>query len=165
MKPAGGAVLLAVVSVVVVAAVVGGFIALGSPQDARRRNLDQHRIEDLQAIANSIGSEYQDRKGKDVPDSLAVRDLAPDAKEERRDPLTGEVYEFRTTGPGRFELCATFQTAVPEQDLEEWQKRWSHPAGRVCFEFDIVEEGGGMVRPIKPSGAPASRPTPPSGAR
>jgi len=50
------------------------------------------------------------------------------------DSATGSPYEYEVLGEGRFRLCATFQF---DRD-ERTEVMWNHPAGRSCFEFDLL---------------------------
>ena len=164
MKPRGGALLLAAAALAVGAAVVAGFFALGSPTDERIRRLDRRRVEDLQAIAAAVQEVYQRRQGSGLPDSLSAVDARRYGKGSSRDPVTGEPYGYRVTGPGRFQLCATFQTEVRDEDFENWERIWSHASGRACFDFDLVNANLPLT-PLRPSTSAASPPTPLSGAR
>jgi len=164
VKPGGGALLLGAVTVVVAAAVVSGFLLLGSPQDERLRRLDSRRLADLRAIATSVQSAYRERRENGTPDSSEVLAVPAYHGPDHRDPVTGEAYGYRVTGPGRLELCATFQTEVRDADLETWERGWGHPVGRACFELDLAN-GNPNTTPIVPSTSRASPPTPPSGAR
>ncbi|RPH80120.1 MAG: hypothetical protein EHM77_05285 [Planctomycetaceae bacterium] len=51
-----------------------------------------------------------------------------------RDPATGSPYEYEVLGEGCFRLCVTFQF---DRD-ERTEVIWNHPAGRSCFEFDLL---------------------------
>jgi hypothetical protein len=166
VKPGGGALLLGGATIVVVAVAIAGFLALGSPGDERARQLDRRRIEDLRSIANGVENYYDRVKGERLPDSLAMPGMSSYLDGETRDPVTGTPYGYRVLGSNSFELCATFQMAESGGNPGAMDYLWDHPAGPACFEFEI-EAGRRQYppRPLKPSGAPALRPTRPSGAR
>jgi hypothetical protein len=144
--------LLAVVSAVVVAAVVTGFLVLGTPGDARKETFDQKRIEDLSNLRNMIRG-YDVRAERDtLPETLDLVQQTAFWKTYGRDPETGEPYGYRKLAPDRFELCATFSTVVTESDLDEYQQGWAHPAGRACFQFAL--RGVDMDGPMHPQRGP-----------
>lgn len=146
MKLGGRGILLVVVSIVVAAAIATGFLLLGTPQEARKLELDRRRLEDVMAIANDVRGIYNAADGGQTPpDSLpGTREpWAPNVG--RRDPVTNEPYAYRKLASDRFELCASFDMAA-EDDPRNWEGGWGHPAGRVCFEF-----GAGQVTPLRPS--------------
>jgi hypothetical protein len=166
VKPGGGAILLGATSIAVLAAVVAGFLALGSPGDERLRQLDQRRIEDLRDIANAVQLYYDPAHGRGLPDSLGTSEVLRYLNRGMQDPVTRAPYGYRVLGPKSFELCATFQTAAGDSETYDVDRMWGHPAGRACFEFDVdAEERSYPLVPVRPSASPALRPTPPSGAR
>jgi hypothetical protein len=147
VKPGGG-LLLAVVSAVVLAAVVAGFLALGSPGEERLRQLDQRRIEDLRAIADDVMGIYGAADGGVLPDSLPqIASVTTNVV--RRDPVTNTAYSYRKLAADCFELCAKFDLPAEDSDPRRFDGGWGHPAGDVCFEFKAT----GPVRtyPVRPS--------------
>jgi len=134
----GQGLLLAVVSAVVVAAVVTGFLVMGSPKDARKAELDKRRIEDLRMLANFMTPET----GRPLRDSLELNAYSPDLKAQVTDPVTQVPYGYRVIDRDHFELCATFDTEVRAQDMQMWEREWAHPKGRHCFRFDARYPGG-----------------------
>ena len=165
MKPGGGGLLLGAATVVVVAAVVAGFFALGSPGDERVRQLDQRRLDDLREIANAVQLAVDD-SAHGLPDSLTSPIVLRYVQRGVKDPLTGVPYGYRVTGPRTFELCATFQASLEDGDSYGMDRNWNHPVGPACFQFDVdADRRKYPLIPVRPSAAPASRPTPPSGVR
>jgi hypothetical protein len=128
-------------SVVVVAAVVWGFVLVGSPGTTRLARFDQQRLADLQTIYREIQSLCQDPDIKDelkreLPATLA--ELASLARYERinlTDPETGEPYRYTVKEATTYELCATF--SLPrDSDVEVF---WNHPSGESCFTVDALD--------------------------
>jgi hypothetical protein len=144
--------LLTIVSAVVLAAVVTGFLVLGTPGDARKETLDRKRIDDLSNLTNALRSYDQRPEGDSLPETLDDALLSSYWKTQGRDPETGQPYGYRKLAPGRFELCATFSTVVTEADLEDYRRGWAHPAGRACFEFTL--RGGDLLGPIRAERGP-----------
>ena len=149
-----GATCLVAVSIIAAAAV------MGSPASFRARRLDEQRVENLRAVAQSIKGYYK-LKNK-LPESLADfaryllinngSDYGSDYNAKTRDPETGADYEYNVTGPQAYQLCATFQTlADGSTDGATYYRLggdlvfWRHGAGRHCFDFTVK-----AAKPDKP---------------
>jgi len=126
----------------VVSSLIWGLVAVGSPFAERVRKLDQRRLADLQNIVQEMERVVLERRRNEGP--KLTRPLPSNLEElvesaeylrlEIRDPATGSPYEYEVLGEGRFRLCATFQF---DRD-ERTEVMWNHPAGRSCFEFDLL---------------------------
>ena len=150
MKPTAPQILAGVVSLMVVAAVVAGFIVAGSPATERARRLDDQRVSALRQIADAVGVYVENRRA--VPATLA--DLQTAASKgfgvylpELTDPTTKVVYEYVATGPLTYRLCANFE-ATPRPNDPNIQVKLSiggtpdfdkHVAGRQCWDIDLTE--------------------------
>jgi hypothetical protein len=134
----GQGLLLALISAIVAATVVGGFLVMGSPREARKEELDKRRVEDLRMLANLMTPE----PGRPLRDSLDVNGYSPDMKRQLTDPATSEPYGYRLVDSTHFELCATFDTEVRPEDLQPYERDWAHAQGRHCFRFDARYPGG-----------------------
>lgn len=130
-------------AVAVVAAVVLGLVAVGSPGRARERGLDVARVDNLRAIVHGIDV-YWERNGS-LPRSLDAlvgeRDIDVPLIS---DPQTGEPYSFRVTGEKGYQLCATFSLDAPDDraSLRVYPYRerfWRHAAGSHCFDLEAIE--------------------------
>lgn len=143
--------------VLTLAAIVSGFMIVGSPATQRAMRFDGVRINDLVLIQSAVIS-YRQIAGK-LPDSLANLSNGPAIFPINSDPATNQPYEYRRTGQDAYELCATFSTASPEYGyrpvgmpqgiiLNQGNNIWIHGAGRYCFERMI---GPSLGPPIKPS--------------
>ena len=133
---------LSISAVAVAIAIIAGFWLLGSPGQQRLLSLDSERINDLTQIAGELSYTVNNPDGstapplpQQLPDSVTTRaDLT--------DPVTREPYEYRRLSDSSYELCATFATDSKEQDSTQptslppfVNARWSHSAGRHCFEI------------------------------
>ena len=131
---------------IVAIAVVWGFVVVGSPATERLRKLDDRRVDDLEGIRTAIvhisvgdaeGVAETDRKmSRPLPRTL--EEVVAGAKARRpfiRDPQSGDPYGYEVVSDRRFRLCAAF---VMPRD-ENHAAVWNHPAGRHCFEFDVLE--------------------------
>jgi len=134
------------VSIVVAAAIIGGFLIAGSPKEARLRQFDDMRAQDLQDIQSQIVYYWQYKENK-LPVFLDDLKNDIDAFIPPKDPETGQPYEYNVTGASSFTLCANFALpSLPNQTSRYAPKpampygiggvaqNWDHQAGRVCFD-------------------------------
>jgi hypothetical protein len=143
--------------ILVLAAVVGGFMTVGSPYKQRAIRFDNQRLSELQSLQWQIVNYWQQKEK--LPATLA--DLNDSITGGRRlvDPETKESYEYAVKGPLSFEICANF--ALATQDYEGRGvygygrggsiayptmyydggiiegDNWKHEAGRACFTRTI----------------------------
>lgn len=132
----GQGLLLAVITVVVLGAVVTGFLVMGSPKDARKEELDRRRIEDLRSLAALMTPE----PFRPLRDTLDASQYSAGMR--FTDPVTGVPYEYRVIDSTHFELCATFDTEMKPEEMQAWERDWAHAKGRQCFKFDARYAGG-----------------------
>lgn len=128
---------VAVSTAAVLIAIVAGFWLLGSPGQQRLLSLDSERVDDLTQIASNLVYAVENPGNttpapplpEQLPNSMASRD-------DLRDPLTDEPYEYRRLSDSAYELCATFATDSTqlEKTSQFSNTQWPHPAGRHCFE-------------------------------
>lgn len=137
------------VIVVVIAAVVCGFITAGSPVNQRAVRFDERRVGDLQSIQWQIVNYWQ--RKQILPQNLEVLRDDISGFVVPRDPQTGEEYGYQTKGTLTFELCANFETAFFETNFQVSARRftpaepypfnqfeyWGHGSGRHCFSRTI----------------------------
>ena len=133
------------VSAAVLASVIGGFYAAGSPMDARAAGLDDRRQTELEKIAEGVDTHYRVRG--ELPATLAALSQLRQARVTAiTDPATGFPYEYRTTGERTFELCATFVTEEAREDdarmsrSELKQRYWTHTVGRNCYTLEAWDD-------------------------
>jgi hypothetical protein len=136
-------ILASVVTTVIAAAVIAGFFSVGSPGNERLRRFDDQRSQDLEMLRVSGIDEYVRRTGS-LPASLddVQKTVAIASPDSFMDPETGEPFEYRRTGDTSFSLCTTFDLAsAPNQENPYLDPVWTHPAGRVCFDFEVRSTG------------------------
>jgi hypothetical protein len=122
--------------VAVVAAVIAGLLVMGSPGEQRLLRLDDQRVMDLRQLSFAAENRWTEARGLPATASELV-----DGRYLSRlpvDPVSGEPYAYRVTGPRQFELCAEF--ARPSRPALE-DDFWFHEAGPACFSFDVAERG------------------------
>jgi len=169
------AVIGAVATVAVVALVIAGLFAVGSPATARKFKADQERRNRLSQIHFVLAGHV--REVGSLPRSLAEVDdevlrQSGSGFDTRKDPATGEFFEFRRLTERRYEVCADFETSSDDdrsQEFGPYPGDLEHQAGRTCFERRITDQDvdsapgffpGVGAEPIRPK----EPPTPPSGA-
>jgi hypothetical protein len=154
------------VGVLVLVAIVAGFLIVGTPQDARQKRLDTTRVNDLQTIQYQLVYYWQQKQKlptqlTDLNDSISGFNIP-------RDPQTGEMYTYTATGPLSFKLCANFnrdgaannngytsRPMMPEPVglgggmYDKGVDNWQHAAGNVCFTRTIDPERYPPITPPK----------------
>lgn len=138
------------VGLVVVLAIAGGFLIVGTPQQARLYRLDQQKVSDLQNIQWQVINFWQQKERlptglDDLNDPLSGYTIPVDAQ-------SGEAYDYAQTGPTSFKLCAEFNLPGASQYVPEYSymsarpvvmpgtDNWEHVAGQTCFERTIDPE-------------------------
>ena len=129
----------------VTAAVIGGFLVVDSPQDARLQRLDDRRVSDLRQWSGAIDLYWTRRH--DLPDSLdmTMKELA--RTDLPVDPVTAQPYEYRRIEGPSYELCAAFDRASREGSTVTGDPLSSHGAGRQCFTLRARTFGQRGSRP------------------
>ena len=134
---------IGLVIAVVIAAVVGGLLLLGSPTKERLQRLDNRRVNDLKLISKAVDAYWTQYKRLPVTLDELSQQPVPTLNFcdlNFRDPTTGQLYEYRTLGDSTYELCATFQRNSAQESPGQNRDFWSHGAGRQCFEIVMHDE-------------------------
>lgn len=154
--------------VIVVAAIVSGFVIVGSPAKQRALRFDQERINDLQTIQWQVISYWQRKEAlppklEDTIDSISGNPIPTD-------PDTGAQYGYAVKGPLKFEICADF--SLGSEDLKgrgqygygaggslmardtsyaysDSDQNFEHKAGKACFTRTIDPDQYPPVRPVE----------------
>lgn len=143
--------------VLVLAAIVGGFLAVGSPGTQRALRFDQRRVNDLSNLQWQIINHWQ-TKGS-LPASLDDLDDSISGYKVPLDPETDAEYGYVRKANTTFELCATFSRATEDNrgrgefgggggfgiarpssiyfPVPDIDNNWEHDKGNVCFERKI----------------------------
>ena len=148
MKITGLHVFIGTVTLAVAAAVILGFVIIGSPTAERTRRFDQQRINDIQQISYAVDAYWT--QVKTLPPSLSslmsnnfyyVSNIS--------DPLSKQPYEYRIVSTSTYELCANFEsnskeTSNLQKDVPMYSPYpsnmeifWKHGQGRVCATFHV----------------------------
>ena len=124
-------------TVVVIATVIAGLIAIGPPGLQRERKLDKRRVQDLTTLTRLLNVYWLAHL--QIPPDLDTLAKSPGVRVPI-DPQTGGNYEYITTGEKTYRLCAVFSqdtSAEPRADYFPIGEKWLHGAGRTCFDRDI----------------------------
>jgi len=152
------------VIIVVAVAVIAGFFVVGSPQKQRLKKFDQERVYNLMNIQSEIIN-YWINKGV-LPNKLENLEDSLRGVIIKKDPVTGEAYNYLVKNKLEFELCAIFN--LPSDNLdksvmpngarpypEAILSSWDHKAGKVCFDrvidpdlYKTSESPKGVPAPI-----------------
>lgn len=146
--------------VLVIAAIITGFVTVGSPTKQRGLRFDNQRINDLTNIQYQIVNYWQ-QKGK-LPVTLTDLNDPLYGSVIPMDPETKAAYEYSAKEKLSFEICSTFSLAFEDtQGRGEYgygrggsyavmdmaypsmlggDNNWKHEAGRTCFTRTIDPE-------------------------
>jgi hypothetical protein len=123
----GNKLLAAVVTTIVVGAVITAIVLLDPPGVQRQRKMDSRRIEDLMSIQRAT-EEYWTRH-KVLPPDLATLGKEPGLLVPANDPETGAPYA------SDFARTTAERAATPIYLIQ-----WSHGAGRHCLDLKIPKD-------------------------
>ena len=132
---------VSVVVLAVLAAVVYGFILVGSPASQRVLRFDERRVSDLQSISFALDSYWV--RNEQLPENLEALQDQRYFVRSIQDPETEEPYEYRVLSAVTYELCAVFlaeSSLLPKPSFSE--QPWEHGMGRTCFEREVQKLPG-----------------------
>ncbi|MFA6404753.1 MAG: DUF5671 domain-containing protein [Candidatus Paceibacterota bacterium] len=137
--------------IIVIAGIIGGFVAVGSPSKQRNLRFDNQRVNDLTNIQWQIINYWQNKS------------KLPNVLDDTNDPISGWLipqdpkddtdYVYNKKGDTTFELCAIF--ALPSEDMKNRgptsvyvnapdlkynNDSWNHRSGNTCFDRMIDPE-------------------------
>lgn len=141
---------------VIIIAIVLGFIAGGTPGQARLRNFDLQRVNDLEQISSCISNfAYDNGRLPASFDELKTNARYSYCAGRTSDMETGKDYEYRIISEKEYELCAEFSLS----GSIEFQSRvysppslWeNHDQGRVCYKQIVNFKQPNTVSPPLPT--------------
>jgi hypothetical protein len=139
--------------ILVVLAIVGGFLIVGSPAKQRAIRFDEQRVNDLTTIQYQI-IDYWQAKGA-LPAALSDLDDPVSNFTVPNDPETATPYDYsikNSRGSLAFELCATFDLPSSKEPSDQaiynspmipavvggaTNADWDHAAGHACFDRTV----------------------------
>jgi hypothetical protein len=129
-------ILPAIVSAVVVSAVIAAIVILGPPSVQRQRKMDEARVQNLTHIELSVNGYFV--RHKELPADLDALAKEPGYHIARSDPDTGKPYGYQILSPTSYRLCADFTadsaTDSPDSYNAYINVTWAHGQGRQCFD-------------------------------
>jgi len=135
-----------VMSVVVIVAIVFGFLNIEMPKEQRALMLDEKRVQDLAQMQNQVGEYYRVKQelpsNVDEISSIGFGYIIP------TDPETNAPYTYAVKATTTFEICADFDAEGSEGTNGEFSYTypagvgmnggtWAHKAGNQCFTRSI----------------------------
>jgi len=128
--------------IMVLVAIVGGFLIVGSPAKQRAVRFDQQRVNDLTTIQYQVINYWQVKQK--LPATLTDLNDPISNFSVPADPETKAAYQYvATSSKPAFELCATFDLASQQGTMSYPASigivgdSWAHAAGHACFERAI----------------------------
>ncbi|HEX2053448.1 MAG TPA: hypothetical protein VHJ78_06970 [Actinomycetota bacterium] len=151
---------------VVVGLVVAGLFAVGSPATARKARIDQERRNRITQLHYLLASHV--REEGSLPSDLASVDEEVlrqhgFSQDMRKDPETGEFFEYRRISEREYEVCADFLLSSDEEQAREFGPfpgDVSHEAGRNCYDRTVTEDEVEAAPGIRPPRPEVVRPLP-----
>lgn len=148
-----------IVGVIVLAAIVVGFMNVPTPETARKQLLDNQKTQALSNMYSYVIDTY--RSGNQLKAELDMAQLVSLAA-----PGTYNDVTYRKIDGTNFELCAVFQAKAEPSYNQYYTAPYSastpwvnHDAGKQCYSFDAIKEISKMypgtipaepvVKPIK----------------
>ncbi len=123
-------------SVLVIVAIIFGFIVGGTPSEARLRNLDMQRTNNLQELSSCINSFAYDNGRLPINLNELKNGVRYTYCAFTTDPETQKEYKYRVVSDSQFELCGEFvQSTIDDfpniaaDSYGKWQK---HNKGQMC---------------------------------
>lgn len=122
-------------AVLVIIAIIFGFIVGGTPLEARLRNQDIKRTNNLQELSSCVSSFTFDnnRLPADLNEMKSGVRYSYCASN-TTDPETQKEYKYRVVSGNQFELCGEFaRSTVNEFPIADYYGKWQkHEKGQVC---------------------------------
>lgn len=128
---------IALLNVLVVLVIIGGFVIGGTPASQRDRVLDNTRLSDFSTIKYRIEDYY--RTNRELPSALSQLI----GKLSLQDPETKENYTYIVISSTSYKLCTKFSTDS-ERETDEYYYTYSsnqqkHKKGYDCVLYNISD--------------------------
>ena len=108
--------------ILVTVALVGGFMVVGGPGQARLEKQDKERVSDLKRIHRYLECNQKVETPDPLPVALDDKTYCAgfygsiNSREDLTDPATGAPYVYRRISGRDFEICAQFATDIVGND-------------------------------------------------
>jgi len=144
----GNKTLALVAGLIILAAIVAGFVFIGSPRTQRLTRVDSQKVSDLQSIQWRVVNFWQTKSH--LPATIAELEDSISGFTVPTDPEEGKKYSYETTGTFSFKLCADFNLSSQVGDKLQSRpvavgyglesENWQHDKGVFCFSRTIDPE-------------------------
>lgn len=121
-------------TIAVLAAVILGFLRLGTPSGERQIHQDARTVQAMRILAGQIDTLWSS-SNRVLPANLGH--FAASATE---DPTTHAPFTYRPGPIREYDLCAKFLTGNRDTATEGQAAFWAHGKGDYCFHFDASVE-------------------------
>jgi type II secretory pathway pseudopilin PulG len=123
--------------IIVVAAIIFGIVAIGSPTTQRNIRFDQQRVNDLSSIQNAV-TDYYRANNKLPADLLTLTQGTTYYLSSVVDPVTKINYDYKILAANKYNICAVFSSDSNETSNNDVSypatDMWKHGVGQTCFE-------------------------------
>lgn len=126
-----------IVSVMMLIALITGFVVAGSPSLARKLKFDNQRVSDLSSIQNAVTDYYRANNSILPKDLVTLSQSTAYYGFSLKDPETTVAYEYSIVAGNKYQVCATFSTDSTVQGNSTYytgSDMWAHGIGRTCFD-------------------------------
>lgn len=123
-----------VATVAVVAVIILGFRVLGGPSTQRLVQADLRTVRAIAQLAGQIEAKWGSANNT-LPSNL---DQFP--TQEKQNPITKKLFDYRPKSNSEFELCTTFLANSRNLQPDNTPDPWAHPSGDYCFHFDASQQ-------------------------
>lgn len=127
-------------SIIIILAIVFGFIVGGTPFEARVKKFDLERVNNLQTISSCVSAFTYDNERLPVSLDELKNNVRYNYCSRIIDPETKKDYEYKVISKGEFELCAEFNLSTLEdfQDLGYYGSFTKHDQGWSCEKQTVT---------------------------
>src|SRR5258708_22196120 len=140
--------IIAILTLIMVGALIYAFTSSGSPFDTRNRKLDDTRVTNLTNLKYSIDNYYS--KNSALPEKLG--DVFSDSnssslnsyyQKDLKDPESSNEYDYYKKDNTSYQLCASFSTASStlnqtNSSVYLTNQTFEHPKGHYCFDLKVT---------------------------
>lgn len=130
---------VAIITIIVLLAVVHGFTRAGLPNQTREANFDQTRVSRIRNVVSVISNYYF--KNNVLPQKLSDLSDVLYAPDDIKDPQTEKEYDYELISQTTYKICANF--AIASKDIKDSNyyysdKKYEHPKGNYCFSENVA---------------------------
>ncbi|MFH1393159.1 MAG: hypothetical protein ABIG73_02160, partial [Patescibacteria group bacterium] len=145
-------------AILVIIAIIFGFIVGGTPLEARLRNQDIKRTSNLQELSSCVSSFAFDNNRLPVDlNEMKSGVRYSYCASNTTDPETQKEYKYRVVSGNQFELCGEFaRSTVNEFPIADYYGKWQkHDKGQICetqtvtFDKQGIPPGSTLPIPAK----------------